>query len=121
MSDSSQDFSSHETFNRSVKSRHVHRVEDDDNTGIICAQLDKFGISTKHIMEKLDTLDMKFEKISTPQPQPMIERNDLNVTNDVHWVQGNSNNPYSSTYNPEWKNHPNFGWVGLNKNPQMQE
>jgi hypothetical protein len=21
------------------------------------------------------------------------------------------NNPYSSTYNPGWKNHPNFSWV----------
>ena len=32
------------------------------------------------------------------------------------------NNPYASTYNPKWKNHPNFSWLqslnigGLNVN-----
>ena len=31
------------------------------------------------------------------------------------------NNPYSNTYNPGWRNHPNFSWSnnqGLAKPPQ---
>ena len=29
------------------------------------------------------------------------------------------NNPYSSTYNLDWRNHPNFSW-GPNKNDQIR-
>jgi hypothetical protein len=30
------------------------------------------------------------------------------------------NNPYSNTYNPGWKNHPNFAWKDQNGNVQQQ-
>lgn len=30
--------------------------------------------------------------------------------------QNNQNNPYSNTYNPGWKNHPNFSWSNQNQN-----
>ena len=30
------------------------------------------------------------------------------------------NNPYSNTYNPGWKNHPNFGWRDQKANTQQQ-
>ena len=82
MSESSWYFSSHETFNRTAKSSHVHRFDNEDNTRIICDQLDKFGISIKHIMEKLETLDKKDEKMSTLQTGVSGE----GMTNDAHWV-----------------------------------
>ena len=28
----------------------------------------------------------------------------------------NANNPYSNTYNPGWRNHPNFSWKESNNN-----
>jgi hypothetical protein len=31
----------------------------------------------------------------------------VNVLNNNYRPQ---NNPYSNTYNPEWRNHPNFSW-----------
>src|SRR3954465_5788854 len=31
------------------------------------------------------------------------------------------NNPYSNTYNPGWKNHPNFAWKDQQQNPQKEE
>src|SRR6195952_2157846 len=35
-------------------------------------------------------------------------------TNEINFVGnfrgGNQNNPYSNTYNPGWRNHPNFSW-----------
>src|SRR3954464_7462233 len=30
------------------------------------------------------------------------------------------NNPYSNTYNPGWKNHPNFSWKDQQGNDQKQ-
>ena len=57
MSESLREFASHETFNRNGKFSYVHIVENEDNTRIICAQLENFRISTKNIMEKLETLD----------------------------------------------------------------
>ena len=32
----------------------------------------------------------------------------------------NQNNPYSNTYNPGWKNHPNFAWKDQRGNVQQQ-
>ena len=55
------------------------------------------------------------------KPQPLMGGDGANLTNDVHWVQGKHSNAYSSTYNSEWKNHPNFGWGGSNKNPPIFE
>ena len=45
-------------------------------------------------------------------------------TEDVQYV-GNyqrpqPNNPYSNTYNPGWRNHPNFSWSNNQNNPQME-
>src|SRR4051812_35352256 len=31
------------------------------------------------------------------------------------------NNPYSNTYNPGWKNHPNFAWKDQQQIPQKAE
>src|SRR3954468_1566950 len=31
------------------------------------------------------------------------------------------NNPYSNTYNPGWKNHPNFAWKDQQQSPQKAE
>ena len=30
--------------------------------------------------------------------------------NVVGQFSRSGNNPYSNTYNPGWRNHPNFGW-----------
>ncbi|GAU21678.1 hypothetical protein TSUD_242500 [Trifolium subterraneum] len=31
-----------------------------------------------------------------------------------------NNNPYSNTYNPDWRDHPNFGWGGYQNQSQQQ-
>jgi len=35
--------------------------------------------------------------------------------------QRSSHNPYSQTYNPSWRNHPNFSWKSGNNNPQTSQ
>ena len=42
--------------------------------------------------------------------------------NFVGNYQRNQNNPYSNTYNPGWRNHPNFSWgnQGSATNPRPQ-
>ena len=37
--------------------------------------------------------------------------------NAVSGNYGANNNPYSNTYNPGWRNHPNFSW--RNNQPQL--
>ncbi|KAG9458347.1 hypothetical protein H6P81_002855 [Aristolochia fimbriata] len=32
-----------------------------------------------------------------------------------------SNDPYSNTYNPGWRNHPNFSWSNNNQKPNTQQ
>ena len=92
MSESSWDFASHETFNRNIKSNHVHKVGDEENMGIMCAQMDKQNIFNKQIMETLNVLKENLSK-----PQPLMGVDGENLTNDVNWVQRNNSNPYSST------------------------
>lgn len=43
-------------------------------------------------------------------------------TESVNYVNNfnrgcNNNNPYSNTYNPGWRLHPNFSWTSLNQPP----
>ena len=52
-------------------------------------------------MEKLENLDKKVEKMSTPQST--INGEGFHMMNDAHWVQGNQNNLQFSTYNLGWK------------------
>ncbi|KAF7832389.1 uncharacterized protein G2W53_014722 [Senna tora] len=40
----------------------------------------------------------------------------------VNATQGfKQDNPYSNTYNPGWRNHPNFSWRQQNSDPQRQQ
>jgi hypothetical protein len=32
-----------------------------------------------------------------------------------------NNNPYLQTYNPSWRNHPNFSWKNKNNNAQTSQ
>ena len=46
-----------------------------------------------------------------------------NFVEQVNYMgHGNNhqNNPYSNTYNPGWRNHPNFSWGGQNQQRQNQ-
>ncbi|KAG9450380.1 hypothetical protein H6P81_010345 [Aristolochia fimbriata] len=36
-------------------------------------------------------------------------------------AQVESNDPYSNTYNPGWRNHPNFSWSNNNQQPNTQQ
>jgi hypothetical protein len=49
--------------------------------------------------------------------------NPFSQAEHAHFVSNYSrqNNPYSATYNPSWRNHPNFSWNNqtLMKNPVM--
>ncbi|CAL1395461.1 unnamed protein product [Linum trigynum] len=57
--------------------------------------------STHHTVEDFQAM----RESSTPQEQ-------VNFINNVR-----RNDPYSNTYNEEWRQHPNFSWSG-NNNPK---
>ncbi|WCJ21103.1 hypothetical protein M5689_003284 [Euphorbia peplus] len=66
--------------------------------------LTKIEAQFSKLSNKIDQLQ---EEIRTPRPEDCERPN----VEDVSYVQGQTrNNPYSSTYNPGWRNHPNFGW-----------
>ncbi|KAL1162454.1 hypothetical protein V6Z11_A07G201400 [Gossypium hirsutum] len=35
-----------------------------------------------------------------------------NPTEDVNYIENRGGNPYSNTYNPDWRDHPNLRWGG---------
>ena len=37
-----------------------------------------------------------------------VDFEQIQFVNNYNWNA--QNNPYSNTYNLEWRNHPNFGW-----------
>ncbi|KAJ9177075.1 hypothetical protein P3X46_012327 [Hevea brasiliensis] len=39
------------------------------------------------------------------------------VNNEGNFNQRQPNNPYSNTYNPRWRNHPNFSWSNQQNQP----
>jgi hypothetical protein len=41
--------------------------------------------------------------------------------NALNSFQRPSHNPYSQTYNPGWRNHPNFSWKSGNNNAQTSQ
>ncbi|XXG64662.1 hypothetical protein AAC387_Pa05g2553 [Persea americana] len=51
---------------------------------------------------------------------PMSSFTDQEHANYVGNTFPKQNNPYSNTYNPGWKNHPNFSW-GSNQNNQNNQ
>ncbi|CAN6487370.1 unnamed protein product [Victoria cruziana] len=97
--------------------------------------------SGPHDESKLDSLSRKMDHLlnsrgNTGYRQPVCELCDStgHVTDDcpisridssgqtVNAAQGYSRtyDPYSSTYNPGWRNHPNFGWRNNNYQNQNQ-
>ncbi|KAJ8615758.1 hypothetical protein MRB53_035130 [Persea americana] len=83
----------------------------------------------------LDSLIKRFEVLVTKEPNPVHQVSQVPMCN---WCQspghvmeecpntsgGNNhenvsalslNNPYSNTYNPGWRNHPNFSWTQGNR------
>ena len=75
------------------------------------------------IAAKVDALAKKVDGMTmsqAPQYSPGSPPNDIMGSEFVEQVDylGNpgrpQNNPYSNTYNPGWRNHPNFSW----SNPQ---
>jgi len=43
------------------------------------------------------------------------------VTHALNSFQTPNHNPYSQTYNPGWRNHPNFNWKSDNNNAQTSQ
>jgi hypothetical protein len=41
--------------------------------------------------------------------------------NALNSFQRPNQNPYSQTYNPGWRNHPNFSWKSSNNNAQTSQ
>jgi len=90
------------------------------------------------VMRRLDTLETK-EPVSVNQVSPtpsagctycqvmdhVFEEYPVFITHQTLPEHMNAaftrlaNNPYSSTYNPGWRNHPNFSW-GPNNNDQTR-
>ncbi|KAI5683162.1 hypothetical protein M9H77_04390 [Catharanthus roseus] len=59
---------------------------------------------------KVDALSKKFDQLLALNTLPT---NSTNVQSEqVNAAQGfhRQNDPYSNTYNPGWRNHPNFSW-----------
>ncbi|CAN6453713.1 unnamed protein product [Victoria cruziana] len=117
------------------------------NTGptVLRHQPAKKGVSevgsSPHDESKLDSLSRKMDQLlnsrgNTGYRQPVCELCDStgHVTDDcpicridssgqtVNAAQGYSRtyDPYLSTYNPGWRNHPNFGWRNNNYQNQNQ-
>ncbi|CAN6459149.1 unnamed protein product [Victoria cruziana] len=117
------------------------------NTGptVLRHQPAKKGVSEvgcgPHDESKLDSLSRKMDQLlnsrgNTGYRQPVCDLYDSigHVTDDcpisridssgqtVNAAQGYSRtyDPYSSTYNPGWRNHPNFGWRNNNYQSQNQ-
>jgi hypothetical protein len=42
-------------------------------------------------------------------------------THALNSFQRPNHNPYSQTYNPGWRNHPNFNWKSGNNNVQTSQ
>ena len=82
---------------------------------------------------KIDQMSVKSVNNSSPLPCSICGGTDhlainCGVSNegsyeDVNAInQGNfqpNNNPYSNTYNPGWRNHPNFSWRQNDQNPKV--
>ncbi|CAN6447677.1 unnamed protein product [Victoria cruziana] len=97
--------------------------------------------SGSHTDEKLDALSRKLDQLlssrTTGYGQPVCALCDSSghITDEcplsraepaqgqaVNAAQGFSkpNDPYSATYNPGWRNHPNFGWRNTGYQQQQQ-
>ncbi|CAN6476089.1 unnamed protein product [Victoria cruziana] len=99
--------------------------------------------SGSHMDQKLDTLSKKLDQLlstrTTGYGQPVctlcdgmrhtvedcpISRVDSSAGQAVNAAQGFSRpyDPYSTTYNLGWRNHPNFGWknTGFQQSQQLQ-
>lgn len=50
------------------------------------------------------------ESVNCQVGNPFAQSNEFNDINFVGNFQRKCNNPYSNTYNPGWRNHPNFSW-----------
>ncbi|WCJ39627.1 hypothetical protein M5689_020603 [Euphorbia peplus] len=67
---------------------------------------------------QLSALTLKVDKLFTPcdtngnPVQNCMDDSGPDMVEQVNFIQGQNrnNNPYSNTYNPGWRNHPNFGW-----------
>ncbi|XP_039140472.1 uncharacterized protein LOC120277685 [Dioscorea cayenensis subsp. rotundata] len=56
------------------------------------------------IAAKVDALTQKFDKLNENAPKPSLEQ--MNYLNN--FSQRPINDPFSNTYNPGWRNHPNL-------------
>ena len=110
MSESSRNHESHQTFERYPKKQHVQSLEN-DNTSIICAQLDKITIDQKRMYEELD------KKIESIKSSPKIYH-ESSYSQEANWVQKNQfqtppnmNSPkqYSSHNSSSSPWTPNYG------------
>ena len=75
------------------------------------------------IAAKVDALATKVEGMAISQPShyypPEPHTHTAEATEQVDYLGSQprpQNNPYSNSYNPGWRNHPNFSW----SNPQAQ-
>ncbi|XP_015955101.1 uncharacterized protein LOC107479484 [Arachis duranensis] len=90
--------------------------------------MDALLAQNKMITKQLADLTKQMERnqvVAVTTPPPAQEG--VNTEKGGDWEQANyvrnspwqSHDPYSKTYNPGWKNHPNFGWG--NQEDQSQD
>ncbi|CAN6462305.1 unnamed protein product [Victoria cruziana] len=98
--------------------------------------------SGSHTDQKLDALSRKLDQLlsshTTGYGQPVctlcdglghivddcpLSRSDTSSGQAVNAAQGFSRpyDPYSATYNPGWRNHPNFGWRNTSYQQSQQQ
>ncbi|CAN6456081.1 unnamed protein product [Victoria cruziana] len=68
------------------------------NTGATKKGVSEIGAGS-HMDQKLDTLSRKLDQLLSSR-----------TTGYGHHGFSRPYDPYSATYNPGWRNHPNFGW-----------
>ncbi|KAK1439692.1 hypothetical protein QVD17_05512 [Tagetes erecta] len=113
---------------RSRTSRHgVHQV---DSYTALTAQLE--ALSTKVDQMQVNRVHTCCELCGGPHPGSDCQMGEM-MHEQVDFMGNQTrpqNNPYSNTYNPGWRNHPNFGWrsgslnqqpPGFNQRPPFQQ
>ena len=85
-----------------------------DTNDSVAAQLSQITNLLKNLQKRSEVGDVKAvscfycEGIHHANDYPMMCESASYVSN----YNRSSNNPYSNTYNPGWRQHPNFSWGG---------
>ncbi|CAL9007230.1 unnamed protein product [Prunus brigantina] len=119
LSENSQQFSSR--GRQGVKGKGVYEVSTNDGLDILVKAMSAQNISQVQQVAKIEVCAICSHSNHTTETCPMSCFTDHEQANYVG--QNNyhpKNNPYSNTYNPGWKDHPNFSWSNSQNNNNLE-